>query len=45
MNVLDAMRGRKSTRAFIDKPVARATIESILDAARWAPSGVNCQPW
>ena len=45
MNVLDAMRGRKSTRAYLDKPVARATIEAILDAARWAPSGVNCQPW
>ena len=45
MDVLQAMRDRKSTRAYLDKPVARATIESILDAARWAPSGVNCQPW
>ena len=45
MDVLEAMRDRKSTRAFLDKPVARTTIESILDAARWAPSGVNCQPW
>jgi len=45
MDVLEAMRDRKSTRAYLDKPVARATIESILDAARWSPSGVNCQPW
>lgn len=45
MDVLEAMRGRKSTRAFLDKPVARATVEAILDAARWAPSGVNIQPW
>lgn len=45
MDVLEAMRGRKSTRAYLDKPVARATIESMLDAARWAPSGVDCQPW
>lgn len=45
MDVLDSMRGRKSTRAYLDRPVARTTIESILDAARWAPSGVNCQPW
>lgn len=45
MDVLDAMRGRRSTRAFLDRPVARAVIESILDAARWAPSGVNAQPW
>jgi len=45
MDVLDAMRGRHSTRAFLEKPVARETIESILDAARFAPSGVNAQPW
>lgn len=45
MDVLEAMRSRKSTRAYLDQPVARATIEAILDAARWAPSGVNSQPW
>jgi nitroreductase len=45
MDVLEAIRDRKSTRAYLDKPVARATVESILDAARWAPSGVDCQPW
>lgn len=45
MDTLEAMRGRRSTRAFLDKPVARDVIESILDAARWAPSGVNTQPW
>lgn len=45
MDVLDAMRGRQSTRAYLDRPVARETIEAILDAARWAPSGVNAQPW
>jgi nitroreductase len=45
VDVLEAMRSRQSTRAFLDQPVARATIEAILDAARWAPSGVNAQPW
>jgi nitroreductase len=45
MDILEAMRGRRSTRAFLDRPVARATIESILEAARFAPSGVNAQPW
>lgn len=45
MDVLDAIRGRRSTRAFLDRPVARAVVESILEAARWAPSGVNAQPW
>ena len=45
MDILEAMRGRQSTRAFLDRPVARAAIEAILDVARWAPSGVNAQPW
>jgi nitroreductase len=45
VDVLEAMRGRQSTRAFLDQPVARATIEAVLEAARWAPSGVNAQPW
>ncbi len=45
MDVLEAMRRRASTRAYLDKPVDRATIETILDAARWAPSGVDAQPW
>jgi len=45
MDVLEAMHGRQSTRAYLDQPVARDTIESILEAARWAPSGVNAQPW
>lgn len=45
METLDAIRQRASTRAFLDKPVDRALIETLLDAARWAPSGVNTQPW
>jgi nitroreductase len=45
MNTLDTIRRRTSTRAYLDRPVSQTTIESILDAARWAPSGVNTQPW
>ena len=45
MDVLEAMRRRASTRAYLDKPVDRATVETILEAARWAPSGTNAQPW
>ena len=39
------MKARKSTRAFLDKPVDRQVIERLLDAARHAPSGANTQPW
>lgn len=45
MNVIDAIRNRFSTRAFLDRDVEREKIEAILDAARFAPSGVNTQPW
>jgi len=45
MNVREALSERKSTRAFLDKPVGRKLIERILDAARHAPSGANTQPW
>ena len=34
MDVLDVMKQRTSTRAYLDKPIDRATVEAILDAAR-----------
>lgn len=45
MDALDAIRHRFSARAYLPRPVGRELVESILDAARWAPSGVNMQPW
>ena len=45
MNVSDALATRKSVRAFLDRPVPRATIEDILRRAARAPSGGNLQPW
>jgi nitroreductase len=40
-----AIATRRSIRAFLPKPVARATIERILAVASRAPSGTNTQPW
>jgi nitroreductase len=40
-----AICSRRSVRAFLDKPVPRATISRILDVAARAPSGTNTQPW
>jgi nitroreductase len=45
LEIIEAMRGRTSVRAYLDKPVARETLEQVLEAARWAPSGTNTQPW
>jgi nitroreductase len=36
---------RHATRAFLPKPVARETIERVLQVAARAPSGANLQPW
>lgn len=36
---------RRSVRAYLDQPVPRDLVEAVLDAARWAPSGANMQPW
>ena len=43
--VEDAIVSRRSIRAFLPTPVPRETVERILDAARFAPSGSNMQPW
>ncbi len=40
-----AITSRRSMRAFLPTPVARATIEDILSVASRAPSGTNTQPW
>lgn len=45
ITVEEAIRGRKSTRAFLKKPVPHELIAHILDIANRAPSGSNTQPW
>jgi nitroreductase len=43
--VHDLIRDRWSPRAFADKPVAPEILRSLFEAARWAPSSYNEQPW
>ena len=45
MKVSEALLQRRSTRAFLPKPVEQETLQQVLNYARWAPSGVNMQPW
>lgn len=45
MDVAEALYARISVRAFTPEPVPEAEVRAILDAARWAPSGGNVQPW
>jgi len=43
--VLRAIQERRSIRSFKTEPVEPEKLEAILEAARWAPSGKNTQPW
>lgn len=39
------LRSRRSIRQFVNRPVGRDDLNRILEAARWAPSNHNRQPW
>jgi nitroreductase len=43
--VHELIRERWSPRAFADKPIPQDVLRSIFEAARWAPSSSNEQPW
>ena len=45
MNALEAIRTRRSIRNFTGDPIPRQDLETLIDAARLAPSGHNEQPW
>ncbi len=45
MDTLEAIRTRRSVREFTREPVTEAELEILLEAAHWAPSGLNNQPW
>ncbi|MCS6886342.1 MAG: nitroreductase family protein [Acidobacteriota bacterium] len=41
----DVLRRRWSTVAYSDRPVEKEKLLSLFEAARWAPSSANEQPW
>jgi len=45
MDVLEAIRSRRSMRAFTGQPVSKDTLTELLEIAQRAPSGTNTQPW
>jgi len=45
MKFLDLVKIRQSVRNYLKKPVEREKIECCLEAARFAPSANNNQPW
>lgn len=45
MNILEAIKKRKSVRNFLDKPIEEEKLKIVLEAARIAPSAKNRQEW
>ena len=45
MDVMTAIKNRRSIRRFLDRPVAKKTLGKLIEAAVWAPSGGNAQNW
>jgi nitroreductase len=45
MDVIEAIRTRRSIRMFKPDPVPKKVLQELLDVSRWAPSGGNVQPW
>ena len=43
--VIDCIHARRSTRQFQKTPIESEKLETVLDAAVWAPSGGNNQSW
>ena len=45
MSLEEAVRGRRSVRGFLARPVPQQVLDRVFDIARWSPSGTNMQPW
>lgn len=43
--ILAAIHQRRSVRKYTDEPVSEELVAQVLEAGRWAPSGLNNQPW
>lgn len=43
--VSQLIKDRRSRRAYANKPIELTKINSLFEAARWAPSSMNEQPW
>ncbi len=45
MDTLELLKSRRSIRKYKSKPVEEEKLNKCLEAARWAPSASNKQPW
>jgi len=45
MDTMEAILGRRTIRRFDARDIPEDDVRMMLEAARWAPSGHNTQPW
>ena len=45
MEYHEVINGRRSTRGFLEKPVAMEVLKEVIELAVRAPSSMNTQPW
>ena len=45
MDLLDDIKKRRSIRAYKKQDLSPEAVDQLLEAARWAPSAGNVQPW
>ncbi|MDY6967309.1 MAG: nitroreductase [Spirochaetota bacterium] len=45
MDIIEAVKSRKSIRAYQDKPISKDVIKEILEISLRAPSALNTQTW
>jgi nitroreductase len=45
LTLAEALKNRKSPRAFSEEIITEEMIGLLFEAARWAPSAMNEQPW
>ncbi len=44
-SVIETIKSRRSIRSFLPEQISKGELEAVIDAALWAPSGHNTQPW
>jgi len=44
-SILKAIKERRSIREFTNESVSEKDLKTLIEAAIWAPSGKNNQPW
>ncbi|MFC1822246.1 nitroreductase family protein [Thermodesulfobacteriota bacterium] len=44
-SLMDLMRARRTTRVYKTDPIPEEYINQVIEAARWAPTGANTQPF